>query len=350
MCFLRHLLVYVHCSSHRVGCLYPSQVCHYNEATTVPVDAGNPSLSDNHPVTYTDCLGWIKTRLKNDCRNTLNGAYKFGTHSLRATFYLFAALGGSEDFGELMRNARHKHEPTARKYYEDAKVIRDEVKRNATLAAAQDIWPFESRLLQRAGANLERLERSDPAHLSVSTLADAARVFVEDMLGVTSSNPNYRTPSYLLERSYNKDTKNVRPEIKFEQYLHKIAPPELHAQLLSAFHICLNASIAASNSPINHQISPPSNPTPTTSPQHGGAGVRDRVTREMNSMPLRDENMSPPPATADTLNLGRPTIEISSTNNTAPPLTSRRQHFRLPLAHPALYSNSPLYVAMLPRI
>ncbi|KAG7374163.1 hypothetical protein IV203_013258 [Nitzschia inconspicua] len=297
MCFLRHLLVYVHCSSHRVGCLYPNQVCHYNEATTLPVDAGNPSLSDNHPVTYTDCLGWIKTRLKNDCRNTLNGTYKFATHSLCATFCLFAALGGSEDFGELMRNARHKHEPTARKYYEDAKIIRDEVKCNATLAAAQDIWPFESRLLQRAGANLERLQRFDPAHLSVSTLADAARVFVEDMLGVTSSNPNYRTPSYLLERSYNKDTKN----------------------LLSAFHICLNASIAASNSPINHQIPPPSNPTPTTSPQHRGAGVRDRVTREMNSMPLRDKNMSPPPATADTMNLGRPTIEILSTNNTAPP-------------------------------
>ncbi|KAG7349128.1 hypothetical protein IV203_011725 [Nitzschia inconspicua] len=223
MCFLRHLLVYVHCSSHRDGCLYPSQVCHYNEATTVPVAAGNPSLSDNHPVTYTDCLGWIKTRLKNNCRNTLNGTYKFGTHSLRATFYLFAALGGSEDFGELMRNARHKHEPTARKYYEDAKVIRDEVQRNPTLAAAQDIWPFESRLLQRACANLERLQRFDPAHLSVSTLADAARVFVEDMLGVTFSNPNYRTPSYLLERSYNKDTEKVRPEIKFEHYLHKIA-------------------------------------------------------------------------------------------------------------------------------
>ncbi|KAG7350215.1 hypothetical protein IV203_009575 [Nitzschia inconspicua] len=281
MCFLRHLLVYVHCSSHRVGCLYPSQVCHYNEATTVPVDAGNPSLSDNHPVTYTDCLGWIKTRLKNDCRNTLNGTYKFGTHSLRATFYLFAALGGSEDFGELMRNARHKHESTARKYHEDAKVIRDEVKRNATLAASQDIWPFESRLLQRAGANLERLQRFDPAHLSVSTLADAARVFVEDMLGVTSSNPNYRTPSYLLERSYNKDTENVRPEIKFEQDLHKIAPTELHAQLHSAFHHYLNASIAASNSPINNQIRPPSNPAPTTSPQQvGGANMENWNNRK----------------------------------------------------------------------
>ncbi|KAG7350213.1 hypothetical protein IV203_009573 [Nitzschia inconspicua] len=257
MCFLRHLLVYVHCSSHRVGCLYPSQVCHYNEATTVPVDAGNPSLSDNHPVTYTDCLGWIKTRLKNDCRNTRNGTYKFGTHSLRATFYLFAALGGSEDFGELMRNARHKHESTARKYHEDAKVIRDEVKRNATLAAF------------------------DPAHLSVSTLADAARVFVEDMLGVTSSNPNYRTPSYLLERSYNKDTENVRPEIKFEQDLHKIAPTELHAQLHSAFHHYLNASIAASNSPINNQIRPPSNPTPTTSPQQvGGANMENWNNRK----------------------------------------------------------------------
>ncbi|KAG7338254.1 hypothetical protein IV203_020269 [Nitzschia inconspicua] len=286
MCFLRHLLVYVHCFSHRVGCLYPRQVCHYNKATTAPVDAGNPSLSDNQPVTYTDCLGWIKTRLKNDCRNTFDGTYKFGTHSLRATFYLFAALGGSEDFGELMRNARHKHEPTARKYYEDAKVIRDEVKRNPTLSAAQDIWPFESRLLQRAGANLERLQRFDPAHLSLSTLADAARVFVEDMLGVTPSNPNYRTPSYLLERSYNTDTKNVRPEIKFEQYLHKIAPPELHAQLLSAFHICSNASIAASNSPNNHQTSPPSNPTPTTSPQHVGA-LCGHAAEDLNTVTLQ---------------------------------------------------------------
>ncbi|KAG7350203.1 hypothetical protein IV203_009563 [Nitzschia inconspicua] len=180
-----------------------------------------------------------------------------------------------------MRNARHKHESTARKYHEDAKVIRDEVKRNATLAASQDIWPFESRLLQRAGANLERLQRFDPAHLSVSTLADAARVFVEDMLGVTSSNPNYRTPSYLLERSYNKDTENVRPEIKFEQDLHKIAPTELHAQLHSEFHHYLNASIAASNSPINNQIRPPTNPTPTTSPQQvGGANMENWNNRK----------------------------------------------------------------------
>ncbi|KAG7336554.1 hypothetical protein IV203_030428 [Nitzschia inconspicua] len=153
-------------------------------------------------------------------------------------------------------------------------------------SVSQDIWPFESRLLQRAGAILERLQRFDPAHLSVSTLADAARVFVDDMLDVTFSNPNYRTPSYLLERSYNKDTENVRPEIKFEQDLHKIAPPELHAQLLSAFHCYLNASIAASISPMNNQIRPPSNPTPTTSPQHVGGGVRGRVTRETNSTPL----------------------------------------------------------------
>ncbi|KAG7355296.1 hypothetical protein IV203_004652 [Nitzschia inconspicua] len=247
MCFLRHLLVYVHCISHKSGYLYREKVHPYSRAAT-------PQQSDNSHVSHKQCLWWIQAQLRR-CQNSLQSANKklrFGTHSLRFSFYLFGTLGGCTNFEELMRNARHSHDRTARGYYQDSIVIAEEVKRNDVLAASQDVWPFESRLLAEVGVNLERLQRFDPSHLRLFNLAQAAEFFVQSMLGVLPSNPNYRTPSYLLQLAYKDDHPKVRPEEQFKNVLLQLVPQENHSQVMSAFHLYLNAASLEYQHPSTH--------------------------------------------------------------------------------------------------
>ncbi|KAG7351502.1 hypothetical protein IV203_010862 [Nitzschia inconspicua] len=257
MCFLRHLLVYVHCTSHRSGYLYRETVHPYSEAAT-------PQQSENAHVSHKQCLGWIQAQLKR-CQNSLqsdNKKLKFGTHSLLLSFYLFGTLGGCTNFEELMRNARHSHDTTARGYYQDSVVIAEEVKRNDVLATSQDVWPFESRLLTESGVNLERLQRFDPSHLRMFTLQQAAEFFVQSMLGVLPSNPNYRTPSYLLQLAYKDYHPTVRPEEQFQNVLLQLVPQENHSQVMSAFQLYLNAACVDSQLPSTHptnQVVPVSN-------------------------------------------------------------------------------------------
>lgn len=117
-------------------------------------------------------------------------------HSFRSTFYLWYQLGGGS-YDEARLNARHATRKEAEGYWRDSATLSEMLASEPRLLELHAVAPAKSRIVQGNGAVVGNI-----VHMAggseVCTLSEAAKFFVEIMLGVSEDNSRYRMPEYLL--------------------------------------------------------------------------------------------------------------------------------------------------------
>lgn len=235
LCFLRHLLVLVHCHCK----LGENVIYHVNE---------------NEPVQISDCdyKSWINQIVAFCLVNVI--LFMFSPHTPRITSYFWGVLGGGQ-FDELKRNARHRHDATANTYYQDSAAIKAAIDADPLLGKDNSIWAFSEKLVQGTGTSFERLLLSHPHRNVVTSLHEAAALFVQNNIGVASTHPRYKDAEYLLNRSYERpmfqevrpvalNRSHERPMIQedrpdariFVSFLHQLPEVETRTALLQQFN------------------------------------------------------------------------------------------------------------------
>lgn len=271
-CFLRHLLVMVHCVGVRSGHLYPSKEgLHDSQLSVAGISKSGMG--------YSCWTRWFKNMLATACRHSHLG--NWGAHTPRRTFYLFGVLGGGL-FEPLMRNARHVCERTAKSYYEDACVTRDFIKSEPEVAAEQTIWPFRDKLMANNGLTNKRIHNFCSDRVDGRSLADVAQSFVETQLGVGPNHRYYKNPGHLLKISFKKSFSGTNPLTDF-QVMADMLPHHMRDPIKASFHAALiyRASVEAtrirkefddasrlmaSTSAATQSVPPPSDVLPSSRP------------------------------------------------------------------------------------
>ena len=214
LCFLRHLLVFVHCSGVVGGYLYPEDselqeaVRKLHERVRCNRTVGGESslheprdgVISETPIGRAELSRWMnRRRVHNlDCPELMN----LTNHSPRSTCYMFAALAGV-NLNDMMYEYRHTTPDTAQGYIQDAQTIRDILKNNAKLRQEHFVPKFQPSRIHDDGNNSRRFVSVDRDRTtSVKSLIDAAIFFVERMLCVSPRDPNYYDPEYLIKKSY----------------------------------------------------------------------------------------------------------------------------------------------------
>ena len=229
-CFLRHLLVMVHCLGIKSGYLYPSKDGLTNHQLV------RDGISEEG-MGYKCWTGWFNRMLKTACRHSGESLALWGAHTPRRTFYLLGVLGGAL-FEPLMRNGRHLCPRTAKGYFEDACVTRDFILSEPEVAAQQMIWPFRDKLMANNGRTNMRIHNYCSDRIHVTSLAVVAKRFVETQLGVGPNHRHYKDPGHLLEISFTKSFSGTNPFTDF----HVIAdtlPPHLKEPIKASFQAAL---------------------------------------------------------------------------------------------------------------
>jgi hypothetical protein len=190
MCYLRHLLVFVHCANlGEEGMLFTEEDELKVSDFSTPNKWTRPLLKDKFG-------GWLQKRV---LQNMLLGEMMdIGVHSPRSTFYLFSVLSGGS-FHDTMRNARHQTESQARKYHRDAVACMEKL---IALGDLPRFPPWRDTLVHKGGAVQKRLLRMSSTRREVPTLKAAAEFFVQSMMHIQPTHARYRDPKYLLEAAY----------------------------------------------------------------------------------------------------------------------------------------------------
>jgi hypothetical protein len=189
-CFLRHLLVWLHITGIESGSIFPNPTDLYHN--TLLVNGFHSKVSDQL------FNSWLQAMLSKHCRHSAQ--VRAGTHTLKVTAFLLAIMGGGE-FQSIKRNARHKDDKSAIRYYTDGVQTMERIQKNPLLARQQSTWKFRETLVHQVGDNQERLNRFVSDRQDVS-LKEAVNFFVVKMMGVPADSPHYKDPNYLLLRSY----------------------------------------------------------------------------------------------------------------------------------------------------
>jgi hypothetical protein len=271
---LRFLLVFIHCSAHRTGPIFPHNVQTYTEDP----QEDSPEMSvitENSPirvtqeerrngVSYKRIRKWICDRLKYNCKYTQN--FKFGCHSPRVTFYFFTALSNlvymlNLTFRVVKRNARHTDDTTSEYYQRDSSANAVAILSSPELIAQNPIYKFHDALLQDCGATAARINQMDSTHVNINTLPGAAEFFVQEMLGVPPSSPRYRDPEFLLTRSFNITMGTRRsashPATRLKAYIEDEVPDRNKDSLLAMLSE-LMFHVSTTGSATDHTVPPPS--------------------------------------------------------------------------------------------
>jgi hypothetical protein len=235
LCYLRHLLVFVHCAN-------------LEETGRIFTDEAELNSSDKStPNQWTSFLDkekfskWLQERVMENCQDPEN--MNIGVHSPRATFYLFYILSGGE-FPGAMRNARHETEWQARKYHRDALAC---MLKLISGGALPKFPPCRETLVHKSGRVQKRILRMDPNRKEVPNLKAAAEFFVQTMLHINPTHAKYRDPKYLLELSYKKNfSTSSAPSLGRDMSEAILTlPPEFQGRMklqlqnvLSQFHQC----------------------------------------------------------------------------------------------------------------
>jgi hypothetical protein len=209
VCFLRHLLVWLHVSGISNGSLFPDVR-----------DLDNPQLREHSKMDHAKYVSWLSAFV-NNCR--FSAGLKIGTHTLRRTAYLLAVLGGGS-FPDVMRNARHRDELSAKKYYTDAQQTLQRLRDNIHLTEQQPTWKFRDTLTHRSGENQTRLNQFISNRVDMD-LASVTKFYVEKMLGVGPTHSKYKDAQFLLKTSYGMDFSSNDPFNECQAILQTLSPP-----------------------------------------------------------------------------------------------------------------------------
>jgi hypothetical protein len=225
LCYLRHLLVFVHCANlEGTGRIF-----------TDP-DELNSSVNTT-PNKWTSFLDkgkfskWLQERVWKNCQCPED--MEIGVHSPRATFYLFYILSGGE-FAGAQRNARHQTEWQARKYYRDAGACMIKLIEQGGLPKFP---PFRDTLVHKTGKVQKRILKMADNRKRVHDLKGAAVFFVETMLHINPTHAKYRDPKYLLELAYKKNFSTSSAPSTGREMIDAISdlPPNYQGRMNLAF-------------------------------------------------------------------------------------------------------------------
>ena len=226
LCFVRHLLVYVHCyrcmpegfmESYRdyIRHSNPSQWNTYNqqkfdEWCKKPL-YDFPSVRDsnhNDPRmhAYRQFDKYVLDVFKAHCQKSADDELNIGVHSFRHTFYVFARLGGAT-MEEAMRVARHLNRAMAEQYQGDIDAIMNLINQTKGLREQLAVFPFEDNMYDNDGHQLKHVLHSSlegplQATVQIGSIEESAMFFVKNMLHISPNHPQYRNPKFLLEKSY----------------------------------------------------------------------------------------------------------------------------------------------------
>jgi hypothetical protein len=132
------------------------------------------------------------------------GLVRVQMHPLCITFYLWAVLCNTPR-PIMKKNARHKSEIMVAKYEGNALHIQKSLEQNPSLYAKQRLGqPQEDLLVTGEASQSIRVNGMSGSNNHISTLPEAAKLFVEKMLHVPSNDARYRNPGYLLDLSFGK--------------------------------------------------------------------------------------------------------------------------------------------------
>jgi hypothetical protein len=201
LCYLRHLFVFAHCSLPEAAAeashLFPDKktLISRQEANAEPA-------SFTGDADYHEGLQWLKKRVKENIHSPVE--LDVGSHSFRHTFYLWGILSGT-DVRTLKKNARHNSDEMVEKYIGNAEVIKKKLQENPALWSKQKIGPpMENLVVVGKGNQTLRLDQMSATNNNAQNLQEAAKIFVEHMLGVPPNDPRYRDAPLLMELSYEK--------------------------------------------------------------------------------------------------------------------------------------------------
>jgi hypothetical protein len=227
LCYLRHLLVFAHCTildaAGEDTHLFP------RKQTLISRQADSNGAPDfTGGVSYLEGRQWL-SQMAEDCLDN-SSCLDLGMDSLRVTFYLWSVLAGT-DSRITKNNARHKSDGMAEKCIANSEIILSKLKNNPALLKKQRLGPPGQNLLVLGKGNqTRRLDLMNSSNNNVSSLAEAAKIFVENMLNVPSDHPRYRDANFLMELSYEKRFSLQSPEQDLQAALESL-PKEHQARM-----------------------------------------------------------------------------------------------------------------------
>jgi hypothetical protein len=225
-----------------------------------------------------------------------------GLHSLRHTFYLWGILSGT-DVRTLKKNARHKADEMVEKYIGNAEVIKKKLQENPDLWRRQKVGPpMENLVVVGKGNQTIRLDQMSATNNNVTKLAEAAKIFVEHMLGVPPNDPRYRDAPFLMQLSYEKSfASGLSPKQNLDAAIDSLDKSRIYSAVSHYIHNQTPAASRGAGSSGTHH--PPSWSVPMVGAvlapgQSAVATAPPQVHAGLTGVqPLPDGQPLPPPTT-----------------------------------------------------
>lgn len=199
LCYLRHLLIFIHVCNIRKGYLFPAKTCLKDPKF---FESGDYSSGNDCRAALGDLVVFIKKIIGLGIIDD-SELIRIGLHTPRVMHYLWGLLAGAS-VEQLMRSARHLEYETAMGYYRDFKLIVERIMATPYLSRDNQVNPYYDPVIESVNDLYLRLIRSNQRldHTPQKSLREIARQFVESRLGVKKTDAPYHNAGKLLNISY----------------------------------------------------------------------------------------------------------------------------------------------------
>lgn len=234
-CLARHLLVFFHCLCISDGPIFLSKESLEKVQREVLDGHLDQVTTQKMQMSYSEFSNWMAWTVRQlDAANLAN----FGPHSPRGTKYLHDMLGGAH-FSQSAETSRHESIKTAQLYFADAASVELLILEHPELMLKHRVPKFRDCLVRGDGTSNQRVSSGINGRTAgVETMQDLSRLFVEEMLMVPMTHPQYRDASFLLRRSYGMHlqptTSGTNPENVHLQAIQNL-PPEHRSCIFASF-------------------------------------------------------------------------------------------------------------------
>jgi len=144
-------------------------------------------------------------------------------------------IGGGA-FYQAQREARHRDILTALGYYGDSGLILKRLIQNPAQREENNVRPFKECRHADDSRGVQRLNMSTPGNREMTSLVEAARVFVEHMLGFDPKSADYRNPEAILTKSYRVQLETRNESTDFMCFAESVIPEHIRSQAISLFN------------------------------------------------------------------------------------------------------------------
>jgi hypothetical protein len=228
LCYLRHLLVWVHCMHQSNGYLYG------NQGSVESLDPQQPNcFGEEDKLDYRLSLEWLKDLVKK-CLPDSACSRNTSWHLAKITYYLWMTLGGAP-LEASQKGARHRTKEMAMLYWKDAMTIYHWLESHPAMWAQEPIFPGKLHLVETRNGVIQRLIQSIGG-IDIPNLASAAKFFVGTMLCVSPLSSNYRDLHHLINLSYSRRFRGLNVGTELQELLKELDVSQ-RARVLSLFNM-----------------------------------------------------------------------------------------------------------------